>query len=120
MLLRVVAGPSQQHTFQHDFVPRGPNAKPKKYRYPAFYDPYVGPALVQKLTLPKLQHISTEGMDLAAQAGPAGGAEAEEKKAEKTAFDVKLEKFDAAAKIISDQGSQGFHQSGIEGGQKSG
>lgn len=126
MLLREVTGPLQHRSFQHDFVPRDPNAKPKKYKYPAFYDPYgprtppsekiiqlaerivaltpeercqISPALAQKLTLPKLQHISTEGMDLAAQAVPAGGAKAEEKKAEKTAFDVKLEKFDAAAKI---------------------
>lgn len=125
-LLWKVTGPLQHRSFQHDFIPRDPNAKPKKYKYPAFYNPYgprpspsekiiqlaeqiveltpeercqIGPALAQKLTLPKLQHISTEGLDLGAQSGPAGGAKAEEKKAEKTAFDVKLEKFDAAAKI---------------------
>ncbi|KAI6702289.1 hypothetical protein NL676_011425 [Syzygium grande] len=43
-----------------------------------------------------MQLISTEGMDLR----PQGGASARSaKKAEKTAFDVKLEKFDTAAKI---------------------
>ncbi|KAI4375823.1 hypothetical protein MLD38_013647 [Melastoma candidum] len=40
-------------------------------------------------------------MDVGTQGGGAGAgaAKVEEKKAEKTAFDVKLEKFDAAAKI---------------------
>lgn len=124
--LRVITGPLQHRSFQHDFVPRDPNAKPKKYKYPAFYNPYgprpppsekivqlaeqivalppeersqIGPALTLKLTLPKLQQISTEGLDLGAQGGPAVGVKAEEKKEEKTAFDVKLEKFDAASKI---------------------
>ncbi|XP_062090089.1 uncharacterized protein LOC133796547 [Humulus lupulus] len=124
--LREITGPLQHRSFQHDFVPRDPNAKPKKYKYPAFYDPYgprpppsekilqlaerivglapeersqIGPALTLKLMLPKLEKISTEGMDLGSQGGPAAGAKAEEKKVEKTAFDVKLEKFDTAAKI---------------------
>ncbi|GAU22644.1 hypothetical protein TSUD_234660 [Trifolium subterraneum] len=56
------------------------------------------PALSERLKLPKLQSISTEGMDLGSD-NDAAGAKVEEKKAEKTAFDVKLEKFDAAAKI---------------------
>lgn len=125
-MLREVTGPLQHRSFQHNFVPREPTASPKKYKYPEFYNPYgprpptsdkiiqlaerivslspeersqIGPALAQKLALPKLQKISTEGLDLGPQAGPAGVARAEEKKAEKTAFDVKLEKFDAAAKI---------------------
>ncbi|KAF8390424.1 hypothetical protein HHK36_024950 [Tetracentron sinense] len=104
-----------------------PMAKPKRYKYPAFYDPYgpkpppsdkvvqlaeriaalppeerrqIGPTLRDMLRHPKMQPISTEGMDLGAQGGTAAGsAKAEEKKAEKTAFDVKLEKFDASAKI---------------------
>lgn len=124
--LRELTGPLQHRSFQHDFVPRDPNAKPQKYKYPAFYDPYgprpppsekiiqlaeqivalpheersqIGPALTLKLTLPKLEQISTEGMDLGAQGGQAGGPKAEEKKVEKTAFDVKLEKFEAASKI---------------------
>ncbi|KAI4297185.1 hypothetical protein L6164_037084 [Bauhinia variegata] len=120
-----IYGPLQSRAFQPDFVPRDPKAKPRRYKIPQFYDPYgprpppsekvvqlaeriaalpdeerrqIMPALVQRLMLPKLRPISTEGMDL----GPQGGAtspKAEEKKAEKTAFDVKLEKFDAAAKI---------------------
>ncbi|KAL5544197.1 hypothetical protein UlMin_007981 [Ulmus minor] len=121
-----ITGPLQCRSFQHDFVSRDPKAKPKKYKYPAVYDPYgprpppsdkiiqlaeriaalppdersqIGPALAHKLTLPKLEKISSEGMDLGTQVGPAPGSKAEEKKAEKTAFDVKLEKFDAAAKI---------------------
>ncbi|KAG8638814.1 50S ribosomal protein L7/L12 isoform X2 [Manihot esculenta] len=110
----------------HDFVPRDPKAKPIKYKYPAFYDPYgprpppsdktiqlaeciaaltpeerrqIGPTLQYKLMLPKLKPISTEGMDLGLQGAPAAGATKVEEKKEKTAFDVKLEKFDAAAKI---------------------
>ncbi|KDP31095.1 hypothetical protein JCGZ_11471 [Jatropha curcas] len=121
-----ITGLLQVRFFQHDFVPRDPNTKPKKYKYPAFYDPYgprpppsdkiiqlaeriaalpleeqrqIGPTLQRKLKHPKLQSISTEGMDLGPQGAQAtGGTKVEEKK-EKTAFDVKLEKFDAAAKI---------------------
>ncbi|KAF6155466.1 hypothetical protein GIB67_019992 [Kingdonia uniflora] len=119
--------PIQVRLFQHDFVPRDPKAKPKRYKYPAVYDPYgprpppsdkivqlaermatlppeelkmIGPCLGDKLKHPKMQTVSTEGMNLGSQGGAsAGSAKAEEKKVEKTAFDVKLEKFDAAAKI---------------------
>lgn len=101
---------------------------PKRYKYPPIYDPYgprpppsekitqlaeriaaltpderaqIGPALREKLNHPKLEKISTEGIDLGTQAGAAAGgvAQAKEKKAEKSAFDVKLEKYDTAAKI---------------------
>ncbi|OVA16995.1 Ribosomal protein L7/L12 [Macleaya cordata] len=120
-------GPLQCRLFQPDFVPRDPKDKPKRYKYPAVYDPYgprpppsnkivqlaeriaalppeelaqIGPTLRDKLRHPKMQPISSEGMDIGPQGGAsAGSAKAEEKKAEKTAFDVKLEKFDAAAKI---------------------
>lgn len=115
----------QCRNFQPDFVPRDPKAKPIKYKYPTVYDPYgprpppsekiiqladkiaslppeermlIGPTLREKLRHPKMETISTEGMDI----GPAGGtgpAKAEEKIEEKTAFNIKLEKFDAAAKI---------------------
>lgn len=121
-----ITGPLQFRCFQPDFVPRDPNAKPKRYKYPPFYDPYgprpppsdkiinlaeriaalpteerrqIGPTLADRLRHPKLQPISVEGLDLGPQGGAAGSTKAEEKKAEKTAFDVKLEKFDAAAKI---------------------
>ncbi|OWM89498.1 uncharacterized protein LOC116199934 [Punica granatum] len=125
--LRGLTGPLQLRTFQPDFVPRDPKATPKKYKYPAFYDPYgprpppsekivqlaqriaalpteervqIGPALREQLRHPKMESVSGEGMDLGPQGGGgAGAAKTEEKKAEKTAFDVKLEKFDAAAKI---------------------
>ncbi|KAF5732152.1 putative 50S ribosomal protein L7/L12 [Tripterygium wilfordii] len=124
--LREIIGPLQSRSFQHDFVPRDPKAKPKKYKYPAFYDPYgprpppsdkiiqlaerivalppeerkqIGPTLSEKLRHPKLQTISVEGMDLGPQGGATAGAAKVEEKKEKTAFDVKLEKFDAAAKI---------------------
>ncbi|KAL8150452.1 hypothetical protein V2J09_020260 [Rumex salicifolius] len=101
------------------------NRNLKKYKYPPIYDPYgpkpppsekvakladiiaalspderaqIGPALGEKLKHPKLEPISTEGLDLGpAMAGP-GAAQVEEK-VEKTAFDVKLEKFEAASKI---------------------
>jgi len=117
----------QSRSFQPDFVPRDPSAKPKRYKYPAFYDPYgprpppsdkiiqlaeriaalpteervqIGPTLRERLKHPKMQPISVEGMDLGPQGGAsAGSTKAEEKKVEKTAFDVKLEKFDASAKI---------------------
>ncbi|CAI9105198.1 OLC1v1004069C1 [Oldenlandia corymbosa var. corymbosa] len=124
--LRGVWGLLQSCSIQTDFVPRDPNDKPVRYKYPASYDPYgprpppsekiiqlaeqiaalppeeremIGPTLIYKLNLPKLQHISVEGMDAGAQGGPAAGSKTEEKKAEKTAFDVKLEKFDENAKI---------------------
>ncbi|XP_058091809.1 uncharacterized protein LOC131237823 [Magnolia sinica] len=117
----------QCRLFHHDFVPRDPKAKPKRYKYPPVYDPYgprpppsdkvtqlaeriaalspeelkqIGPTLRERLKHPKMQPISVDGLDFGSQGGgPAGSAKAEEKKAEKTAFDVKLEKFDAAAKI---------------------
>lgn len=119
-------GHLQVRAFQPDFVPRDPKAKPIRYKFPEIYNPYgprpppsdkivqlaeriaalapeercqLGPALVERLKLPKLQPISTEGMDLGPQGGAAGGSKAEEKKVEKTAFDVKLEKFEASAKI---------------------
>ncbi|KAL3327515.1 hypothetical protein AABB24_035278 [Solanum stoloniferum] len=125
--LREIIGPLQSRSFQPDFVPRDPNAKPIRYKYPAAYDPYgprpppsdkivqlaeciaalapeerrqIGPLLREILRHPNLKQISVEGMDLGAMGGAGGGtAKAEEKKVEKTAFDVKLEKFDAAAKI---------------------
>ncbi|KAJ7975802.1 50S ribosomal protein L7/L12 [Quillaja saponaria] len=120
-----VSGPLQFRAFQPDFVPRDPKAKPKRYKIPEFYDPYgprpppshkviqlaeriaslpdeerhqLMPTLSERLSHPKLQQISTDGMDIGSQGG-AAGAKPEEKEAEKTAFDVKLEKFDAAAKI---------------------
>jgi len=98
---------------------------PKRYKYPEVYDPYgprpapsdkivhladriaalppeeikqIGPTLQYKLKHPKLQQISSGGFNLGSQTG-AAAAKPEEKIAEKTAFDVKLEKFDAAAKI---------------------
>ncbi|XP_051120949.1 uncharacterized protein LOC127244441 [Andrographis paniculata] len=112
--------------FQPDFVPRDPTAKPKRYKYPAFYDPYgprpppsdkivqlaekiaslppeermqIGSALQAKMSLPKLQRIDTEGLDVGAQAGARAGPAKTEEKAEKTTFDVKLEKFDAGVKL---------------------
>nr|XP_009772263.1 PREDICTED: LOW QUALITY PROTEIN: 50S ribosomal protein L12, chloroplastic-like [Nicotiana sylvestris] len=125
--LHVITGPLQSRSFQPDFIPRDPNAKPKRYKYPSVYDPYgprappsdkiiqlaeliaalppeerrqISPLLQEKLRHPKLKQISVEVMDLGAMGGAGGGpAKAEEKKVEKTAFDVKLEKFDAAAKI---------------------
>ncbi|KAK8324644.1 hypothetical protein V6Z11_A12G316200 [Gossypium hirsutum] len=59
----------------------------------------IGPTLTERLRHPKMQVIADEGMDLDAQGGAGAGAPKAEEKKEKTAFDVKLEKFDAAAKI---------------------
>lgn len=119
-------GSVQCRFFQHDFVPRDPKDKPKRYKYPPFYDPYgpkpppsakvvelaeriaaltpeerrqIGPMLNHRLSLPKTQEISSEGMELGSQGGVAGAGKVEETKTEKTAFDVKLEKFDTSAKI---------------------
>ncbi|XP_059656397.1 uncharacterized protein LOC132303232 [Cornus florida] len=124
--LREINGPLQFRSFQPDFVPRDPNSKPQRYKYPPFYDPYgpkpppsdkiiqlaeriaalppeeraqIGPSLRDRIRHPKLQPISVEGVDLGAEAGQAAGSKKAEEKVEKTAFDVKLEKFDAAAKI---------------------
>ncbi|CAN1828193.1 50S ribosomal protein L7/L12 [Linum perenne] len=123
-LRQINGGFLQLRGFQHDFVPRDPSVKPTKYKYPEIYNPYgprpppsdkiiqlaeliaglpaderrqIGPALGLKLSHPKLETISTEGME-AGGGGPAAAKVVEEKK-EKTAFDLKLEKFDAAAKI---------------------
>lgn len=59
----------------------------------------IGPALREKVMHPKLEPIAVEGMDLGTQGARGGSSKAEEKKAEKTTFDVKLEKFDAGAKL---------------------
>ncbi|KAI3504594.1 hypothetical protein L2E82_46493 [Cichorium intybus] len=118
--------PLQIRSFQPDFVPADPTAKPKRYKLPASYDPYgprpppsekiiqlaekiaalppeermqIGPTLREKLRHPKMQSISVEGVDLGVQGGSAGGSGKVEEKVEKTAFDIKLEKFDTAAKI---------------------
>ncbi|GAB2269836.1 hypothetical protein Dimus_004752 [Dionaea muscipula] len=116
--------PRQAHCFHADGSLK---SKRVKYVYPPIYDPYgpkpppsekvvqlaeqiasltleermqIGPALSEKLKHPKLEQISIEGLDLGPQGGGGpGGATQAEVKPEKTAFDVKLEKFDAAAKI---------------------
>jgi len=60
----------------------------------------IAPALLFRLNQEPPQAISGQGFSFGAQGGSGAGAgKAEEKKAEKTVFDVKLEKFDAAAKI---------------------
>ncbi|KAL6997147.1 hypothetical protein U1Q18_007271 [Sarracenia purpurea var. burkii] len=123
-----IIGPLQSRSFQPHYVPRDPTAKPKKYKYPSFYNPYgprpppsdkivllaeqiatlptqdrlqIGPTLRDRFSLPKMQLIPVEGMKLDPQGGPSTGSAAkdEEKAVEKTAFDVKLEKFDASVKI---------------------
>jgi len=101
--------------------------KSQKLKLPSHYDPYgprplpsdkilklaeaiaglspeelkqIGPCLRDKLRAPRIEMLSAEAAAAIPQAGPASAAaKAEEKKAEKTAFDVKLEKFDSAAKI---------------------
>lgn len=105
----------------------GKDTGANKYKYPEVYDPYgpmpppsekvvdladriaalppeeikqIAPALLLRLNQPAPQAISGQGFSFGPQGGAgAGSAKAEEKKAEKTVFDVKLEKFDAAAKI---------------------
>ncbi|KAF8093299.1 hypothetical protein N665_0385s0046 [Sinapis alba] len=106
------------------FLQQDSLSKPKKYKYPLVYDPYgprpqpsskimelaeriaalspqerkqISPALNEHMSLPKQQMISTQGMSMGAKQ-EAGTGKTEEKK-EKTSFDVKLEKFDTAAKI---------------------
>lgn len=121
-----LTAPLQSRFFQPDFIPADPKSKPKKYKLPASYDPYgprpppsekiiqlaekiaslppeermqIGPTLRERLRHPKMQSISVEGVDLGGQGGPGAGSAKTEEKVEKTAFDIKLEKFDAAAKI---------------------
>lgn len=116
----------QFRSFQPDVVPKDPQSKLKTYKYPLSYDPYgpkappsdkivqlaekiaalppeermqIGPTLREKLGHPNMQSFSTQGIGPQGGAGPGATAGAEEKKEEKTAFDVKLEKFDATAKI---------------------
>ncbi|KAM0947267.1 putative ribosomal protein L7/L12 [Dioscorea sansibarensis] len=115
--------PPQCRLFCADVAPT--DTKPKRYKYPEVYDPYgprpppsekiiqlaekiaalphaelkqIGPTLQIRLRHPKLQTMSPAGLNMGQQTS-ASSAKPEEKKAEKTAFDVKLEKFDAAAKI---------------------
>ncbi|KAH7663775.1 large subunit ribosomal protein L7/L12 protein [Dioscorea alata] len=115
--------PHQCRRFCADVAPT--DTKPKRYKYPEVYDPYgprpppsekivqlaekiatlphaelkqIGPTLQLRLRHPKLQIMSAAGLNMGQQTGATSG-KPEEKKAEKTAFDVKLEKFDAAAKI---------------------
>ncbi|KAJ4892991.1 Ribosomal protein L12/ ATP-dependent Clp protease adaptor protein ClpS family protein [Raphanus sativus] len=112
----------QARFLQQDSVSK---PKPKKYKYPSLYDPYgprpqpsskivelaerisalspeerkqIGPALNEHLRLPKQQMISGQGVSMGGKQDAGGGKVVEEKK-EKTSFDVKLEKFDTAAKI---------------------
>ncbi|XAR50839.1 hypothetical protein NMG60_11005288 [Bertholletia excelsa] len=104
-----IVGPLQSQSFQLDFAPGYPKTKPKKYRYPAFYDPYgprpppflkiiqptrcfaalptkegiqIGPILRKRLRHPNMLSISVEGMGLGLQGEPSS-----------------LENFDAVAKI---------------------
>ncbi|PKA51719.1 50S ribosomal protein L12, chloroplastic [Apostasia shenzhenica] len=113
------------HHFYSDLSPKNPTPKPKRYRYPEFYNPYgpkpppsdkimeltnriislspeelrqLGPALQNRLKHPNLQQISSQGLDVSRQSA-AEATKSEEKKAEKTSFNIKLEKFEAAAKI---------------------
>ncbi|KAH0470785.1 hypothetical protein IEQ34_000508 [Dendrobium chrysotoxum] len=115
----------QCYRFYSNNIPKDPNPKPKRYKYPEVYDPYgprpppsekilqlaaritslspeelmqLGPALQHRLKHLRLQKVSSEGFGVGLQASSAP-EKMEEKKVEKTAFDVKLEKFDAAAKI---------------------
>lgn len=101
------------------------NSKPKRYKYPEVYEPFgpkpppsekvlqladriaalppeelkqIGPTLHLRLNQPALHSVSSQGFSFGAHSG-ASAKQAEEKKEEKTAFDIKLEKFDAAAKI---------------------
>nr|GMD34503.1 50S ribosomal protein L7/L12 [Ipomoea batatas]GMD36202.1 50S ribosomal protein L7/L12 [Ipomoea batatas] len=140
--LRRIIGPLQCRSFQPDFVPRDPNAKPRRYKYPAVYDPYgprpppsdkiiqlveriasltpeerrqIGPTLRERLKHPMMKPISVEGIDFGGGGGSgAGASKTEEKKAEKTVFDVKLEKFDAAAKIKVIKEVRGFTNLGLK------
>lgn len=117
----------QRRCFQNDFVSSDPNAKRKQYTYPEVYNPYglrpppsdkivqladlisslppeeraqIGPTLQDKLDHPKLQQVSSEDMEMGGgNGGGTDGAKKEDKKVEKTAFDVKLDKFDPSAKI---------------------
>lgn len=122
------------------FLQQDSLSKPKKYEYPLVYDPYgyrpqpsskimeiaeriaalspqerkgISPALNEHLGLPKQQMISTQGMSMGAKQ-EAGTGKTEEEKEEKTVFDVKLEKFDTAAKIKVIKEVRAFTSSGLK------
>ncbi|GMI64371.1 hypothetical protein like AT3G06040 [Hibiscus trionum] len=113
--VREIIGPLQIRTFQHDFVPRDPKTKPKKFKYSQFYYPYgprpqpsdkivelaeriaalppeehrqIRPTLIERLRLQTMQIIAEKRMGLGAQgrAGASAGAAKIEEKKEKTAF----------------------------------
>ncbi|CAA6661209.1 unnamed protein product [Spirodela intermedia] len=124
LIPKKLGGDSPVSALLPGFCPSDPKSTPKKYKYPEVYDPYgprpppsdkivqladrmaslsreelaqIGPTLRERLKHPKLQPVSTEGVDLGSKSGAA--APKAEERVEKTAFDVRLEKFDAAAKI---------------------
>ncbi|KVH98938.1 uncharacterized protein LOC112514469 [Cynara cardunculus var. scolymus] len=136
--IRNITGPLQSRCFQPDFVPADPKSKPKRYKLPPSYDPYgprpppsekiiqlaekiaalppeermqIGPTLRERLRHPKMQSISVEGV---VSGGSGGGPAKVEEKVEKTAFDIKLEKFDAAAKIKVIKEVRGFTSLGLK------
>ena len=94
-----ICGLLQSRVFQPNFVPKDPKAKPRKYKFPQFYDPY-GPRLppsekvvqfddriaalpdeerrqimsilVERMRFPKLQPIPIDGMGMGTQSDTAG------------------------------------------------
>lgn len=109
-----------------DAAPSAPKDPTNKFTYPPVYEPYgpspppsskildladriaslppgeikqIGPALFLRLNQPLPRTLSGQGLSLGSSQAAGPGKSEEKKKEEKTAFDVKLEKFDTASKI---------------------
>ncbi|KAJ4810665.1 50S ribosomal protein L7/L12 [Rhynchospora pubera] len=122
------AAPASFSVYRHlsDVATSAPKDPTNKFTYPPVYDPYgpspppsskildladriaslspgeikqVGPALLLRLNQPLPRTMSGGGLSLGSSQGACPAKSEEKKKEEKTVFDVKLEKFDAAAKI---------------------
>ncbi|KAJ3679069.1 hypothetical protein LUZ60_017080 [Juncus effusus] len=113
--------PSNKFTFPPTYDPYGPTPPPSQKILNladqiASLSPQeikqIGPALLLKLNQPLPRTMSSQGF-VGAQASGAGKGE-EKKKEEKTAFDVKLEKFEAASKIKVIKEVRGFTNLGLK------
>ncbi|KAI3673527.1 hypothetical protein L6452_39650 [Arctium lappa] len=106
--IRKITVPFQSRCFQPDFVPADPKSKPKRYKLPPSYDPY-GPR-----PPPSDKIIQLAEKIAALPPEERGGSAKVEEKVEKTTFDIKLEKFDATAKIKVIKEVRGFTSLGLK------
>jgi large subunit ribosomal protein L7/L12 len=135
--------PASFSLYRHlsDAAPSAPKDPANKFTYPPVYDPYgpspppsskildladriaslppgeikqIGPALFVRLNQPLPRTLSGHGLGLGSSQAAGGAKSEEKKKEEKTVFDVKLEKFDTAAKIKVIKEVRGFTNLGLK------